>query len=106
MPKTKMSKSATRRVARQTKKISRLKSKGKTKRAARVAVRQSKIKKTGKTGAGRAITKIKKTAEKVAKSNVGKALGIGSKLYKGNVKGALSQLKNTKWNKRRKTKKA
>ena len=47
-----MTKAATKRVAKQTKKIARLKSKGKTKRAARVAARQSKIIKTGKTGAG------------------------------------------------------
>ena len=55
-----MTKAATKRVAKQTKKIARLKSKGKTKRAARVAARQSKIIKTGKTGAGRAIVKAKK----------------------------------------------
>ena len=93
-----MSKSATRRKDKLSKKINKANVKGKTKRATRLAKRQDKIVKTGQRGAGRAITKVKKKVDKVKKkidkvkkSKLGKIVTAGVSTYKAIKKGNVSK---------------
>jgi len=93
-----MSKSATRRKDKLSKKINKSNVKGKTKRATRLAKRQDKIVKTGQRGVGRTITKVKKKVDKVKKkidkvkgSKLGKIVTAGVSTYNAIKKGKIDK---------------